>query len=1298
MTPERSPFPKRNVALSLCLRLRHLRLLGLLLPAATLLGGFRADAAVAGGVACSIPLKGTYDAVLLTAHETLKVIETRPAAAAADAPTATPPSSAQDQGSNASSGGGGGVNNVTELPLSSEGMFLYFRPTYSVARCDPISGTATYSLRVQVRGCDTFEAQTTPASPEACLASRGCWRNATLQCSAGGARSCLVSLLEALVAEFSVTSEGSVELPSLTVRLAPTDARGDTATDAEAEAALLSRISSCRDQVQGAAGSSSNETSSPRARLQSLRNILELLSQQVDRRFANVSDERPVAATAVFKSASAAAAADTDSGGNIGNLDGPVRCKKITGATSANGDGGDGPYECDTDAFYAFNTETTLYPSAADGSQVMAQRRFLVPTDAAYDSMAAGAEGADGGGGGDGSGGVIGFAAVGTSRTLFSPTGMVASRVDMALTERLVPASETTTPPPPPSSSATPQQRRRRRRLLQDQQQGQDAAAGGGDGGGGGSGDSSSGTTQGEAVTMRTRVLLTLTKVGALSSQPSPPPPPPASSRGARSPQGTAGTAGTTSQTYAATAATAATATAETGAQTTPPPPPQSTASGAVRQASFEQGALEAAVAASVDEVYPGGGFVTHMRVVKAHLAENSRRRRLLLLRRRQMLQPDASTSAAAAAVNEAFSDAAAESGSDPAAAIGSSSISHPQDLLLTERDSADFRYDSQYDTDAALAGADSSMRLQRLRPGDQRPGEQPLRRRQLQGSSRQALFGKSRAISVSGRTLGAGLNTARTAGASRLPSMGLTKVRSGFDISVDVNFFDNYYANTVYADLRSDAGYIRNSTGSYLRWISETNRTVNILGRTHVNTLGLRNAFSSRSDCNDYKDYTGAGFGSPIFSWDWTLVRVKVRFLVLTAEVSLTSGMSVYGAFGSCSYIGWPTWTYTGDSVGAGAALTGGLYGTASVGFDALLVEFSINARIGIIEPGVTGFALYTLNMAIRHDGGEQTGSAGPEPPAAAKTTAAAVAKTTAAAVAKTTAAAVAKTTAAAVAKTTAAAVAKTTAAAVAKTTAAAVAKTTAAATAVPNAAAAVPNAAAAIPNAAAAVPNAAAAVPNAAAAIPNAAAAVPNAAAAVPNAAAAVPNAAAAVPNAAAAVPNAAAAVPNAAAAVPNAAAAVPNAAAAVPNAAAAVAKTTAAVPNAAAAVPNAAAAVPESDAACTSARAANPALACTPGPAISSPVATAVTVAAAPPVTTTDAHAADVIGTNVVADIAAAKAAHAVAFKASQAAITQAITPAAPQSTAVTPTSAPAAAVASTTSHTTSIPPCASETTFT
>jgi hypothetical protein len=41
-----------------------------------------------------------------------------------------------------------------------------------------------------------------------------------------------------------------------------------------------------------------------------------------------------------------------------------------------------------TRGLYAFNAQTTVHPPASDGSRVVTQRKYLVPTAAAYDGLA----------------------------------------------------------------------------------------------------------------------------------------------------------------------------------------------------------------------------------------------------------------------------------------------------------------------------------------------------------------------------------------------------------------------------------------------------------------------------------------------------------------------------------------------------------------------------------------------------------------------------------------------------------------------------------------------------------------------------------------------------------------------------------------------------------------------------------------------------------------------------------------------------------------------------------------------
>jgi hypothetical protein len=139
----------------------------------------------------------------------------------------------------------------TETPLSSEGMFLYLRPTYTLLGCsDAGSGgggaSSHYALRTgRVVGCEAFAAITTPATPEDCTpeASRGCTLASSpsssssskqphrFQCPLRG--SCLDDLLEAVDATFDVDPDGVVS--GLTLGLKEEDRGAAAGTTVSAE-------------------------------------------------------------------------------------------------------------------------------------------------------------------------------------------------------------------------------------------------------------------------------------------------------------------------------------------------------------------------------------------------------------------------------------------------------------------------------------------------------------------------------------------------------------------------------------------------------------------------------------------------------------------------------------------------------------------------------------------------------------------------------------------------------------------------------------------------------------------------------------------------------------------------------------------------------------------------------------------------------------------------------------------------------------------------------------------------------
>jgi hypothetical protein len=104
------------------------------------------------------------------------------------------------------------------------------------------------------------------------------------------------------------------------------------------------------------------------------------------RRYSNVSEELAVAATALHK-----APALTPTGGE-GETDGAsssTSSSTSSGSDSGSDSNGDttAPGEYWTRRFYTFNSETTVHARALDGSQLVTQRKYLVPTDEAYDEL-----------------------------------------------------------------------------------------------------------------------------------------------------------------------------------------------------------------------------------------------------------------------------------------------------------------------------------------------------------------------------------------------------------------------------------------------------------------------------------------------------------------------------------------------------------------------------------------------------------------------------------------------------------------------------------------------------------------------------------------------------------------------------------------------------------------------------------------------------------------------------------------------------------------------------------------------
>ncbi|GIL87921.1 hypothetical protein Vretifemale_15969, partial [Volvox reticuliferus] len=230
-----------------------------------------------------------------------------------------------------------------EQPLSSEGMFLFLQPTFSRRGCDAASGTSHYSVRLKVQGCEAFRGRMTPANAEACVESAECTRTPS-RCP----RNCLHDLLEATEATFDVDMEGAVSSLALGVAtdgaVAPDDdddevekdmaVKGknrdgkseekDVNGDENGAGGLLELAAACaadpwvsgrmqqqqqqQKQKQRSPGNGDGGREDAQRRVESLRRIFQLLSEQAHNRYNNVSEELPVATTVSYGPSNAAEA------------------------------------------------------------------------------------------------------------------------------------------------------------------------------------------------------------------------------------------------------------------------------------------------------------------------------------------------------------------------------------------------------------------------------------------------------------------------------------------------------------------------------------------------------------------------------------------------------------------------------------------------------------------------------------------------------------------------------------------------------------------------------------------------------------------------------------------------------------------------------------------------------------------------------------------------------------------------------------------------------------------------------
>ncbi|GIL63430.1 hypothetical protein Vafri_17482 [Volvox africanus] len=395
------PFPLRRPGLVTALPLTKSRLLQVLVLG--LIMG--ASHAKAEGQTCWKALTGTYNALAVAASENVRMRENVP-----------PPSAAAASSNNASA-----EPVVSIIPLSSQGSFMYLRPTYKITSCDNVTGSSHLSIRITVQDCDTFTAVTTPMSPADCTEDNRCTRNASA-CSSP----CATGLMATLEGNFIVDASGTVS--GLSVRVVPdaavafllgaggaatanTGSIQGTAESLEGDLKhLMTTAMVCRGGMSYSGPSSSTEETG--ALTESVYGMFRLLSDQAHIRMDDVSEEIPVLSYG-------------GAGGNYG-ADGspPPPSAPPPGSPSQ---AGDNYQRVETPGFYVHNAETKVTPASDDGSLLATTTRHVVPTDAAYESVP---------------GNPYSIPAGGLSHTLISETGKVVARVDMTLAELVLPPRE----------------------------------------------------------------------------------------------------------------------------------------------------------------------------------------------------------------------------------------------------------------------------------------------------------------------------------------------------------------------------------------------------------------------------------------------------------------------------------------------------------------------------------------------------------------------------------------------------------------------------------------------------------------------------------------------------------------------------------------------------------------------------------------------------------------------------------------------------------------------------------------
>ncbi|KAG2497301.1 hypothetical protein HYH03_004884 [Edaphochlamys debaryana] len=224
-------------------------------------------------------------------------------------------------------------------------------------------------------GCTGFSAISTPQSPEDCTAEAGC---ALTDGQSGCVTGCAADVMQAVSATFTLSSDGVVQESSLVFKTLPTPTH----------ITLAQLLTTC--PAAAAEGASTPALS------QDIVRLFATLARQANQRFADVSEEATLMGTSTT-----------------------VRRADPTAPPTSDDE------TVSVQVPYALNQHTEVSEAAADGSRLVTQRQFVVPTDEAYELMTHGTADVAGGG---------------MSRAFLSRAGQVLARLDSMVTEVPLPA------------------------------------------------------------------------------------------------------------------------------------------------------------------------------------------------------------------------------------------------------------------------------------------------------------------------------------------------------------------------------------------------------------------------------------------------------------------------------------------------------------------------------------------------------------------------------------------------------------------------------------------------------------------------------------------------------------------------------------------------------------------------------------------------------------------------------------------------------------------------------------------